>query len=77
MYFEVDLDIAALSRARRILSVCRSYAHGLTIDVAFVIQGNHSDELPEQLLCGTRLHRIDLLHASSLPQISDNESETL
>jgi hypothetical protein len=66
-YFEADLDIAANSAARGILSVSRSYAQVLTINLGFVIQGNHKDELPEQMLVGARLHGIDPLIAPSYP----------
>ena len=67
MYLEADLDVAAASAARGILSVTRSYTNVLTLDLGFVIQGNTQDELPEQMLVGARIHGVDPLTAPSLP----------
>lgn len=71
LYLEADLDIVSSSAARGILSVARTYTQDLTIDLGFAIQGNSDDELPEQMLTGTRLHGIDPLNAPSLPPIKD------
>ena len=67
MYLEADLDIAASSAARGILSVARSYTQILTLDLGFVVQANKEDELPERMLVGTRIHGVDPLTAPSLP----------
>ena len=71
LYLEADLDIVSSSAARGILSVTRTYTQDLTIDLGFAIQGNSNDELPEQMLTGTRLHGIDPLNAPPLPPIKD------
>jgi Protein ENHANCED DISEASE RESISTANCE 2, C-terminal len=67
LYLEADLDIVASSAARGILSAVRSYTQVLTLDLGFVVQGNKEDELPEQMLMGSRLHGIDPLNAPPLP----------
>ena len=67
LYLEADLDIVASSAARKILSVVRSYTQGLTLDLGFLVEGKQPDELPEQMLVGTRLHGLDPLNASLLP----------
>ena len=72
LYVEADLDIAASSAARGILSVTRSYTQVLTLNIGFVIQGNLDDELPEQMLMGARLHGIDPLTAPSLPPMEED-----
>ena len=72
LYLEADLDIAASSAARGILSVARSYTQILTLNLGFVIQANEQDELPEQMLTGARLHGIDPLTAPSLPPVQDD-----
>jgi len=84
MYLEADLDVVSSSAARGILSVARTYTQVLTIDLGFVVQGNTSDELPEQMLVGARLHGIDPMTAPPYPlsaavfspQISDSEEST-
>lgn len=72
-YLELDLDIAASSAARGILSVTRSYTNILTLNLGFVIQG--CEDLPEQMLMGVTLHSIDPLTAAPLPQ--DDSMPTL
>lgn len=67
MYLEADLDIAASSAARGILSVTRTYTQVLTLNIGFVIEGTKQDELPEQMLVGARLHGIDPLTAPAYP----------
>jgi hypothetical protein len=71
LYLEADLDIAASSAARGILSVTRSYTRVLTLDLGFVVQSNLEDELPEQMLVGIRIHGVDPLDAPSLPPMKN------
>merc|ERR1712076_203956 len=77
MYLEADLDIAASSAARGILSVARTYTQVLTLDLGFVVQGNTEDELPEQMLLGCRLHGVDPLSAPSYPPTPNAAEEDL
>ena len=70
LYWEADLDIAASSAARGILSVARAYTQVLTLDLGFVVQGNQTDELPEQMMVGCRLHGVDPLTAPAYPSSS-------
>jgi hypothetical protein len=72
LYLELDLNISASSAARGILSVTRSYTQVLTLDIGFVIQSNEQDELPEQMLLGTRIHGVDPLTAPTLPPQLDS-----
>mmetsp|Transcript_7897 Transcript_7897/g.15304 ORF Transcript_7897/g.15304 Transcript_7897/m.15304 type:complete len:647 (-) Transcript_7897:125-2065(-) len=67
MYLEADLDIAASSAARSILSVVRTYTNALTLDMGFVVQSNESDEFPEQMLVGCRMHGVDPIKAPGYP----------
>ncbi|KAL7500502.1 hypothetical protein ACHAWT_010471 [Skeletonema menzelii] len=67
-YLEADLDIVSSAAARNILAVVRSYTQVLTIDLGFVVQGNKSQYLPEQMMLGLRLHGLDPLTAELLPE---------
>jgi len=58
-YFEVDVDVGSSSVAKSILNLVRGYAKSITIDLLFLIEGQRSDELPEQLLGGVRLSGVD------------------
>jgi Protein ENHANCED DISEASE RESISTANCE 2, C-terminal len=74
-YIEVDLDISASATARSILSVARSYTNAMTLNLGFVIQANHVDELPEQMLTGVRLHGLDPATAPTWPSSSSGSSD--
>lgn len=68
-YVEIDLDIgeSIKPRAKQIVSVCRSHMQHLTIDFGFVVEGKSPQELPEQMLCAIRLHKLDSMKAPNLP----------
>lgn len=68
-YIEIDLDVgeSIKPRAKQIVSVCRSHMQHLTIDFGLVIEGNTPEDLPEQMLCGIRLHKLDSMKAQHLP----------
>lgn len=69
-YLEVELDVSSSNAAKAMLNICMSCTKSLIIDIGFVIQGDQADELPEQMLVGTRLHRLDLSGAPSFPSQS-------
>ncbi|KAL6757332.1 hypothetical protein V8C86DRAFT_2626768 [Haematococcus lacustris] len=66
-YLEVDLDLHKYTYlARRAIT---SYLHRLPYviwEIAFVIQGNGPDELPEHLLAASRIYRFDFSNAKNL-----------
>ena len=57
-YLEVDIDIVSSATARGILSIVKHHTQSLVIDLGFVIEAQHNDELPEQMLCAVRFHGI-------------------
>jgi hypothetical protein len=67
-YLEVDLDIHLWRYlTRKILLNAPQRFHLLVWDFALVIQTDHADELPEQILCSTRMSRITINHAKPFP----------
>ena len=54
------MDVSGSYMATKILAVVKGFTKRLTIDLAFIIQGNDAKELPERVLCGVRLHKPDL-----------------
>ena len=66
------MDIVSSAAARNVLAVVRSYTQVLTIDLGFVVQGNTSQMLPEQMMLGMRLHGLDPLTAELLPESHDD-----
>ena len=47
-YFEVDVDCNSSPAAGRVISVVKSYAKSLVVDLAFLIEAQNADELPER-----------------------------
>jgi len=77
-YFELDIDITTSLTANTIWSVVSGVTPSLVIDLAWVIQGNTPEELPEQILGTIRLARIvlspDLVRIIG-PDLSKKEGE--
>ena len=59
-YLEVDLDIGSASVATAAMKVVGGFAKSWVIDLAFVLQGECGEELPERVLASVRLCRLDL-----------------
>lgn len=56
-YMEVDVDCNSSPAAGRVVSLVKSYARSLVVDLAFVIEAQTADELPERVLgCGRIMH---------------------
>ena len=67
-YLEVDVDCNSSPAAGRIVSLVKSYARSLVIDLAFVIEGATTDELPERVAGCARLMHIDLGEEGGVPE---------
>ena len=70
-YVEVDIDLEASAMAKHILSVVTPLSQRLVIDIAFVLEGQDETELPERLLGGCRIHRINVAQASECRRVDD------
>uniref|UniRef100_A0A7S1MCD1 Protein ENHANCED DISEASE RESISTANCE 2 C-terminal domain-containing protein n=1 Tax=Alexandrium catenella TaxID=2925 RepID=A0A7S1MCD1_ALECA len=57
---EASFQITASSMAQRIVRVLKPASSALALELAFVVQGNVQDELPEQVLGTARLNSIDV-----------------
>lgn len=59
-YLEIDLDTGSSSlHAQNIISICKRFMTGVTVDLGWLIEGKSMDFLPECMLGAIRLHRID------------------
>ena len=74
-YFEVDVDCNSSPAAGRIVSLVKSYARSLVVDLAFVVEAQTHDELPERIIGGTRLMHIDLSE-TQVPTYVEGEDST-
>jgi hypothetical protein len=54
------MDVSGSYMATKILAVVKGFTKKMTLDLAFIIQGNDATELPERVLCAARMHKPDL-----------------
>lgn len=62
-YIELGIDIGSSTVARGVVSLVLGYLNNLVIELAFLIQANTEEELPEQLLGTCRLNHLDVSKA--------------
>ena len=67
-YFEIDVDCASSHAAASVVNMVKGYCKTLVIDLAFILQGNCEDELPERVLCNIRFSRVDMSKLPLRPQ---------
>ncbi|PNY06209.1 pleckstrin-like (PH) and lipid-binding START domain protein [Trifolium pratense] len=65
-YLEIGIDIGSSSIARGVVSLVLGCLNHLVIELAFLIQGNTCEELPEFLLGTCRLNHLDASKAVCL-----------
>ncbi|XP_058004227.1 protein ENHANCED DISEASE RESISTANCE 2 isoform X2 [Hevea brasiliensis] len=58
-YLELGVDIGSSTVARGVVSLVLGYLSNLVIEMAFLIQANTAEELPEYLLGTCRLNHLD------------------
>ncbi|XP_072993927.1 protein ENHANCED DISEASE RESISTANCE 2-like [Typha latifolia] len=72
-YLEADVDIGSSAVANGVLGLVCGVITTLVVDMAFLVQANTSDELPEQLIGAVRFSHIELSSAI-VPILDDNSS---
>ncbi|KAL8052115.1 hypothetical protein ABFX02_06G192400 [Erythranthe guttata] len=68
-YLELGIDIGSSTVARGVVSLVLGYLNNLVIEMAFLIQGNTAEELPEVLLGTCRLNHLDASKAVPIDSI--------
>ncbi|CAA6655252.1 unnamed protein product [Spirodela intermedia] len=58
-YLELGIDIGSSTVARGVVSLVLGYLNNLVIEMAFLVQANNQEELPEFLLGTCRLNHLD------------------
>lgn len=62
-YLEMDIDIGSSSVAKGVVNLVANYASKLVLEMAFLIQANTDEELPEKLLGTVRISNLDMAKA--------------
>ncbi|WCJ20624.1 ENHANCED DISEASE RESISTANCE 2 [Euphorbia peplus] len=62
-YLEVDVDIGSSTVANGVLGLVIGVITSLVVDMAFLVQANTTDELPERLIGAVRVSHIELKSA--------------
>jgi hypothetical protein len=63
LIMQLDVDIGSSSVARGVVNLVVGYLSKLVIELAFLIQANTEEELPEYLLGTCRLINLDVAKA--------------
>ncbi|XP_060179730.1 protein ENHANCED DISEASE RESISTANCE 2-like [Lycium barbarum] len=62
-YLEIDVDVGSSTVANGVMGLVIGVITSLVVDMAFVVQGNTPDELPEPLIGAARICHIELSSA--------------
>ncbi|KAJ9134989.1 hypothetical protein P3X46_032215 [Hevea brasiliensis] len=72
-YLEVDVDIGSSTVANGVLGIVIGVITTLVVDMAFLVQANTTDELPERLIGAVRVSHIELSSAI-VPKLDQDPS---
>lgn len=65
-YFEIDSKVDESMVAASIIKLCHRFAKRIVVDMAWTIQGEQVQELPERLLCACSVHNMDFSKVGTL-----------
>jgi len=70
-YLEIDVDVHGYAfLGRKMLSSFYPRFNRMVLDGAFVLQGNHKEELPERIVCCLRMYRLNFDKYKPLPPLN-------
>lgn len=70
-YLELDIDMGSSTVARGVVNLVLGYLNNLIVEMAFLIQANSQDELPETLLGTCRLNHMDTAKSVSVDSFNN------
>ncbi|KAK6146319.1 hypothetical protein DH2020_020188 [Rehmannia glutinosa] len=76
-FIEVDIDIGSSMVANAVVHLAIGYLTTLTVDLAFVIEGQTEYELPERILGAVRFSELDIGSAREIELPSERSMEDL
>ncbi|CAH0519302.1 unnamed protein product [Peronospora belbahrii] len=69
-YFEVDIDISSNSVANTVVGMVQGVTKSLVVDMAFLLEAQSDEELPENILGAVRLQHISLENPRRMSKLS-------
>lgn len=76
-FIEIDIDIGSSMVANAIVHLAFGYITTLTVDLAFLIEGQSESELPEQILGAVRFSELKTESARPIEMQSESSFHTL
>ncbi|KAJ7529011.1 hypothetical protein O6H91_15G030300 [Diphasiastrum complanatum] len=73
-YLEIDVDIGSSTVANYILHLALGYVNSVAVDMAFLVESQSDDELPERLLGAVRISQIEMESAVSVDSRTDRDN---
>ncbi|KAF0717635.1 hypothetical protein AaE_010819, partial [Aphanomyces astaci] len=68
-YFEVDIDISSNSVANTVVGMVKGVTKVLVVDLAFLLESQSEEELPEAILGTVRLQNVSLDNPLRVPAL--------
>jgi hypothetical protein len=75
-YLEIDVDIGSSAVAYAVLHLALGYVTSVSVDMAFLIESQTEEELPEKLLGAVRIAQIEMEAASYLEAHCEDKFES-
>ncbi|KAF0682384.1 Aste57867_25472 [Aphanomyces stellatus] len=69
-YFEVDIDISSNGVANTVVGMVKGVTKVLVVDLAFLLESQSEEELPEAILGAVRLQNVSLDHPLKVPALA-------
>uniref|UniRef100_H3H2G7 START domain-containing protein n=1 Tax=Phytophthora ramorum TaxID=164328 RepID=H3H2G7_PHYRM len=69
-YFEVDIDISSNSVANTVVGMVQGVTKSLVVDMAFLLEAQSDEELPEIILGAVRMQHVSLDNPRRMPKLS-------
>lgn len=76
-YFEVDVDISSNSVANTVVGMVQGVTKALVVDMAFLIEAQSEEELPETILGAVRMQHVSLDNPRRVPRSSNAHSGSI
>lgn len=75
-YFELDIDVNSTRVGSAVVNLVSGYTTKVTVDLAYLLEGQCKEELPEQILGNVRLAGVDFNLATKCPNIRGGTFES-